>query len=112
MIVSICVVLANEPRAYRDTLSVALRMLRPYANVIVADPESLDEVVMSHDPTVVICSKLTPVVERQVETWMVLYPEGSETALQEIAGERTKIEGIDLAGIASLIDRAILRETA
>lgn len=102
----VCVVLANEPRAYRDTLSVAIRLLRPEAEVIVTDPETLDDMVMSHAPRVVICSRLTSVVETLVESWMVLYPEGDETALQHVAGERKRIHGIDLAGIARLIDQA------
>lgn len=107
-----CVVLANEPRAYRDTLSVALRMLRPDTNVIISDPDSLDEAVMNHCPKVVICSELTLLVERHVETWIVLYPEGSETALQHVGGELSRIDEIDLAGIAHLVDQGIGRAMA
>jgi hypothetical protein len=108
----ICVVLANEPRAYRDSLSVALRMLRPDTHVIVTEPCRLDEAVVNHEPMVVICSELTATVERKVKTWMVLYPEGETTAEQHVGGERSRVEGIDLAGIAHLIDRAILRDSA
>ncbi|HYH10912.1 MAG TPA: hypothetical protein VD789_01065, partial [Thermomicrobiales bacterium] len=97
---------------YRDSLSVALRLLRPETHVIVTEPCWLDEAVVIHEPVVVICSQLTPTVERQVKTWMVLYPEGETTAEQHVGGKRSRIDGIDLAGIAHLIDRAILRESA
>ena len=98
-----CVLLANEPRAYRDTLAVALRMLRPDAEVIVADPETLDAAVLQHGPNVVICSEVTYTVETQVPTWVLLYPEGDGSAVRHVAGERTTLREIDLAEIARLI---------
>lgn len=101
------VLLANEPRAYRDTIAVALGLLRPEIEVIVTDPETLDETVMLHAPRVVICSYLTSVVETQVPTWVVLYPEGALVALRHVDGERTTVSEIDLNGIMSLIDQTI-----
>lgn len=102
---SMRVLLANEPRAYRDTLAVALRFLRPTDTVIVADPESLDRTVLEHCPEVVVCSELTSLVEARVPTWVVLYPDGGETALRHLGGERAWMQPVDLAGIASLCEQ-------
>jgi hypothetical protein len=102
--VATSVLLANEPRAYRETLAVALRLLRPQTTILVADPERLDDCVLQHAPRVVICSGLTSVVETQVRIWVVLYPHGGSGAILHIRGERTTVNGMDLAGIAHLID--------
>jgi hypothetical protein len=100
-----CVLLANEPRAYRDTLAVALRLLRPTDTIIVAEPDTLDRTVLRHRPHVVVCSELTSLVESQVPTWVVLYPDGSETALRHLQGERAYMDPVDLAGIAQLCEQ-------
>lgn len=99
------VLLANEPRAYRDTIAVALRLLRPKIEVIVTDPERLDDAIALHAPQVVVCSYLTTLVETRVPTWVVLYPDGALVALRSIDGERTTVSEIDLDGILSLIDQ-------
>jgi uncharacterized protein YabN with tetrapyrrole methylase and pyrophosphatase domain len=99
----ISVLLANEPRAYRDTLAVALRLLRPQAAVIVTDPSTLEEDILQYDPQMVICSQLSQVVNSDVPTWVVLYPDGTLGATLHKEGENASIIGLDLAGIAALI---------
>jgi hypothetical protein len=104
--VATSVLLANEPRAYRDTLAVALRLLRPQTTILVADPETLDDCVLQHAPRVVVCSRLTSLVETHVQTWIILYPHGASGAMVHVRGERTTVNGMDLEGIARLIDQA------
>lgn len=100
------VILANEPRAYRETIAVALGMLCPDVTVIVVDPEKLDEYVTEHEPQVVLCSRLTPTVETKVPTWAVLYPDGSESALVQVDGRKKSLSNIELNGIVRLVDHA------
>jgi len=100
------VLLANEPRAYRETIAVALGMLCPQATVIVVEPEKLDDFVTEYTPQVVLCSQLTKLVETQVPTWAVLYPDGSESALVQIDGRRITMPNIQLNGIVRLIDQS------
>lgn len=104
--ISTCVLLANEPLAYRDTLALALRLLRPMDRVIVAEPDALDRNVLRHRPQVVVCSELTSLVEAKVPTWVVLYPDGRQTALRHARGERGYMEVVDLASIATLCEQA------
>lgn len=98
------VVLANEPRAYRETIAVALGMLSPNATVYVLEPENLDEFVIEHKPQVVLCSELTDAVKTHVPTWAVLYPDGTENALVQIEGKPVTMPNIELNGIVRLID--------
>lgn len=104
------VLIANAPRAYRETIAVAIGMLCPDMTVVIADPERVDEFVMDYAPQVVLCSHLTPVIEAKVPTWAVLYPDGSENALLHIDGRRTSVPNMELNGIVRLIDGA--NETA
>jgi hypothetical protein len=100
------VLIANDPRAYRETIAVAIGMLCPDLRVIVVDPENVDEFVTEYAPQVVLCSRLTPLVETQVPTWAVLYPDGSENALVHIDGRRTRVQNIELNGIVRLVGEA------
>lgn len=99
------VLLANEPRAYRETIAMALRLLRPHIEVLVIDPETLDETIVQNRPKVVVCSSLTTIVEEHVPTWVVLYPEGALITLLYAHGDRTTVREMDLHGIMHLIDQ-------
>lgn len=105
------VLLANEPRAYRETIAVALRLLRPHIEVIVSEPETLDDAIVQHMPQIVICSDLIPNVEMQVPAWAVLYPDGSMSAMLHAGSDRLLVAGIDLNGIVEFIDTNSLAET-
>lgn len=98
------VVLANEPRAYRETIAVALGMLSPQATVYVLEPDKLDQFVIEHKPQVVLCSELTDAVRTHVPTWAVLYPDGTERAEVQIEGKPVAMPDIELNGIVRLID--------
>ena len=55
------IVVANEPRSYREAMAVACRVLRPEVEVILAEPADLDAAVARLDPQLVPCSRLTEV---------------------------------------------------
>lgn len=98
------VVLANEPRAYRETIAVALGMLCPNATIYIAEPERLDEFVREYQPQIVLCSELTDTVRALVPTWAVLYPDGAGEALLQIDGRETTWPEIELNGLVCLIN--------
>jgi hypothetical protein len=103
--IPLSILLANEPRAYRDTIAVALRMLRPEINVLVSEPNMLDGGILQHMPEVVICSHLTSLLESRVPTWVVLYPNGALGALLNDNGIRTTLGEMDLQALVDLVDR-------
>ena len=106
------ILLANEPRAYRETIAVALSMLCPDMTVIIVEPEKLDEFVIEHKPQVVLCSHLTETVKTQVPKWAVLYPDGSGESTIQIDGKRITVPEIELNGIVRLINETDLPTTA
>ena len=100
------VLVANEPRAYRETLAAAFQRLRPQIEIRTIETPELDAAVLELVPRVVVCSQLTPTVERAVPAWVLLYPEGQRTAVLSIANVPTTVDEIGLAALLSLIDEA------
>jgi hypothetical protein len=102
------IVVANEPRAYREVLAAAVQELRPQLEVLAVEPAELDGAVARLAPRLVVCSQLSEVVETRAPAWVVLYPEGEGRAVIGVGGRRTALNGgsIDFARVLMLIDKA------
>lgn len=98
------ILVANEPRSYREALCGALKGLRPLVDVTAAEPEDLDRAVERLNPHLVVCSHLTSTVEN-VPAWIELYPGGAPTATVCLRRERTVSENMNLESILSILDR-------
>ena len=84
------VLLANEPRSYRESIAAVFRQLRPGLQVKVVEPEALESSVTRFDPDVAICSRVTGAVMERVPVWVELYPEhAAHSVASEGAGERS-----------------------
>lgn len=83
--------LANEPRVYREVIADALKKLRPLIEVVSCEPEDLDAEVARLEPHLVICSEATGAVKDSSLAWILLYPDGEDRA--EIGGSG---EGVPL----------------
>ena len=99
------VLVANDPRSYRETMAAAFRKLRPRAEVVLVEPADLDAEVIRRAPNLVVCSALSEVVETRAPAWVVLYPEGRAAVCASVAGERTDAADIGLGELVALIDR-------
>jgi hypothetical protein len=99
------VVMANEPRSYREAIAAALQTLKPNVEVVVVEPEALDLEIERLAPQLVICSGVTHAVETGSLAWVELYPEHDALARVSIGGERSTIAGIELVDILSIVDR-------
>ena len=100
------VLLANEPRAYRESIAEVFRQLRPNAEVITAEPEELEARISGLAPDVVICSEVTDVVRERVPFWVELYPDYGARSVLSVQGRCTTIEEIRLSDLLSIIDLA------
>ncbi len=97
------ILIANEPRAYRDTLALALKTLRPQATVMAVEPDDLDTEIARRHPDVAVCSRLSPTVESGVPTWVLLYPEGANMAVISVDGMRSVTGELALEALADVI---------
>jgi hypothetical protein len=100
------IVVANEPRSYREAMAVACRALRPEVEVILADPADLDAEVTRLDPQLVLCSRLTEGLRTGSRAWVVLYPGGETLAVIQIAGHCVTTGDLGFAALAAAIDQA------
>ena len=99
-----CIVVANEPRAYREALAGALQELRPHIEVISIEPDDLEGKVCEYSPRLVLCSRLTEAVETCCDAWILLYPNRANRAVISVAGRRTVVTNIEFSHVLSVID--------
>lgn len=101
------ILVANEPRSYREVIGAALQALKPNVEVLTIEPEDLDREVERSAPDLVLCSRLTPAVEDEVPAWIELYPNGDPLVAMRIDGLRmTAIDDIGLDNLLWIVDRA------
>jgi len=100
------VLLANEPRAYRESIAAVFRQLRPGLHVKVVEPEALESNLIRFVPDVAICSRVTGAVRERVPVWVELYPDHTAHAVASEGGRRTEFAEIQLLDLLSILDRA------
>lgn len=102
------VLVANEPRAYREAITAVLRELRPHVEVSAIEPDGLAGEISRLHPHLVVCSCPCGAAQNGALSWVMLYPEGENRAEVIIAGERTMIAGIGFGDLLSIVDRTEL----
>ncbi len=106
------VLLANEPRSYRETLAAAFRILKPDTEAFVIEPDELDAEVERLGPQLVICSRATPTVKARSLAWVELYPEHGSVSVVSVGGKRSAVAEIGLGDLLMVIERTeTLRES-
>ena len=100
------VLLANEPRAYRESIAQVFSQLRPRLEVMTAEPGELEDLVLRYEPNVVVCSEATGVVRERVPFWIELYPGYGSESVVSSEGQRSTIAEIQLSDLLSVVDRA------
>ncbi len=99
------ILVANEPCTYREVIADAFRELRPHTEVSAVEPDSLEREVERLRPHLVVCSRLTAAVQSLL-AWVVLYPDGENRALINIAGELVTLVDIEFGHLLSILDDA------
>jgi hypothetical protein len=98
------VMVANEPRSYRETIAYALAELRPDIEVLVVEPEDLEEELLRVSPHLVVCSRVTKLVEREAPAWIELYPDFGPESVVAIDGQMSIYPDMDLEAVLSIVD--------
>lgn len=100
------ILISNELESYREALAEAFRSLRPELDVYEAESFDLDRKVERLRPDLVVCSRVTALVEKSVPVWVELHPEFAPVSVVSISGERREVEGIELQDLLDLVDYA------
>jgi len=103
------VLLANEPRSYREAIAHVLRALRPGLEVDETDQASLDRELSRGVPQLVICSRATPAVRGNAPAWIELYTDEGPLSSVVIGDERSTVPEMELDDIIRIVDLALSR---
>lgn len=103
------ILLANEPATCRDAIAVTLRVLHDDIEVVDVPADDLDTCTAYLAPDLVICSRVSEVVEMRVRAWILLYPDLERRVEVTIDGTRTCYEDLELDGILEVIRGERLR---
>jgi hypothetical protein len=100
------VLMANEPRAYREGIAAVIGQLRPEVEVRIVEPDALDTSIERFSPDMVICSKATDALKGGVRVWVELYPDNDALSVANIGGRRMEYAEIQLPDLLSIVDKA------
>ena len=82
-------------------------MSRPGIEIFEADSGDLNREVLRTRPDLVICSRVTRLVEDRVPNWVELYPECTPSSTTVYMGEdRSTLEQVELSDLLAIVDRA------
>ena len=98
------ILVANEPRSYREVIAAAVQALRPHIEVVLSTADDLERNLARLAPQLVVCSKLTPSIGTRPLTWIVLYPDGKTQAVISIGGQSTTLDDLEFDHLLRIID--------
>jgi hypothetical protein len=101
------ILVANEPRSYREAIAGALQSLRPDAEVLTVDSEELGGEIGRGPSGMVLCSCVTSVVVNGSLAWVELYPGGGPGSRIGVGGLLLTAAGdLGLEDLLWIADRA------
>jgi hypothetical protein len=103
------VLVANELASYRESIAAVFRIALPRVEVFEAVSADLNREVLRLRPGLVICSRVTSLVEDRVPNWIELHPECGPFSTFCLGGERTVKEQVNLHDLLSVVDRTVVR---
>ncbi len=101
------IILANEPRAYREVIAGTLRALFPRLAIAVLEPAELLPWLRQTRPALVIHSQVDPAAESGTPASLQLYPSGAGHAVVDLGGQRTTVVDFALDDLLALIGRLL-----
>lgn len=102
------VLVAIEPRSYRQAIGQAIQALRPHVEVVILDPDTLGAGVRRLDPHLVFANRPdAPGPEggsTRRSAWVEFRPYEEPPARVCLAGRRWELEEVELADLLSIVD--------
>jgi len=103
------ILLANEPRSYRQAIAGVLRELHPGLEVAETKQATLDRELRRGVPQLVICSRATPSVQGTAPAWIELYTDHGPLSSVAVGDESSTVPGMDLDDILRIVDQILSR---
>jgi hypothetical protein len=101
---------ALEPRSYRETIGGALQLLRPNLEVTILSPEVLETEVTRLEPEMVLCSLHKPAEGAGGPVWIEYCPyTAPKVTIYEPGGQNKKLDLSGLADLLAIVDGLVNR---
>ena len=100
------VLVATEPRAYREVMTGTLQEMRPGAEILLVEPDDLSTALTRLQPHLVIASRPVETLPDCPCAWVLLYPAGATMVLICVDGRRTIMDDLPFERLLSLVDEA------
>ncbi|MDX6548352.1 MAG: hypothetical protein QOG33_1902 [Gaiellales bacterium] len=81
------IIVANEPRAYREALVGVLAARSPRDEVNAAEPSEIDELLRRRPGALVICTEVSEIVSELAGAWVRLDAEGGVAVSSFLDGQ-------------------------
>src|SRR5918995_4291021 len=94
----------NNYRAYRDTLAVAIRILRPDAQIVTVNPEEIGATAKQFGPDVVIGSPIKKADMENVPAWVELSLDPARSSKVNVRGYYSEIVNPTLDKLMMIIE--------
>ena len=98
------VLVAIEPRSYRQVIGKTIRSLRPHVEVIVLEPDTLGAGIRRLDPELVFASRTDTFAPTGRSAWVEFRPYEQPPARVCLGGRRWELEEVGLDDLLSLVD--------
>ena len=93
------ILMAIEPRSYREVIGEAIRGLRPHLEVVIVEPDALD-------PELVICSRPSIAAANGRPAWIEFRPYDQPAARVYVGSQQFELEEVELEDLLRVVDEA------
>ncbi len=100
------VIVAIEPRIYREAIGESIRALRPHVEVYVLDPDTLGTGLRRLGPELVFANRPDTFAPDVRSAWVEFLPYEHPPARVCLAGRRRELEEVELEDLISIVDEA------
>lgn len=98
------VIVAIEPRSYRQVIGEVIQALRPHLEVTILDPITLRAGVERLDPELVLSNQPDTFASTERSAWVEFLPYEQPPARICLAGQRRELEAVELEDLLSMVD--------
>ena len=106
MAIGMRVLMAIEPRSYREVIGEAIQGLRPHLEVVIVEPDALEQEMARLDPGLVICSRPEITSANGRPAWIEFRPYAQPAARIHVGGRRFELKEVELEDLLSVVDEA------
>ncbi len=100
------VLIAIEPRSYRQVIGRTIQALRPHIEVVVLDPDTLGAGVARLEPDLVFADRPAASSSSGGPAWVEFRPYEEPPARVRLAGRTWELEAVELSDLLSIVDEA------